>query len=149
MLAQKRPAALQYSKQSTYELGTLAYSIVTGSRVIAGEPLPDVPEHYPPTLVTLMPQLVAQDPSECSFVEDFVNLSACYSLKWHTMSCWLFTFSLLVMLCSAVKRADLGCAIKALGSLLVSGRQVSGFNSVHVRKQVRCGGFWLLLNVCR
>ncbi len=59
---------LQYAKQSSYELGTLAYRIVTGESVIAGEPLPDVPAHYPLALRALMPQLVATDPSEWSHV---------------------------------------------------------------------------------
>jgi hypothetical protein len=60
--AQKRPATLCFAKQSSYELGTLAYRIITGSVVVQGTALPGIPDLYPHKLHTLLPQLVAKDP---------------------------------------------------------------------------------------
>ena len=61
--SQKRPARLCFSKQSVYELGTLAFRIVTGSAVsAAGADLPTIPDTYPPKLHTLLPRLVTIDP---------------------------------------------------------------------------------------
>ena len=61
--SQKRPARLCFSKQSVYELGTLAFRIVTGSAVsAAGAELPTIPDTYPPKLHALLPRLVAIDP---------------------------------------------------------------------------------------
>jgi hypothetical protein len=63
--SQKRPARLCFSKQSVYELGTLAYRIVTGSAVsAAGADLPTIPDPYPLKLHALLPRLVAIDPGE-------------------------------------------------------------------------------------
>jgi hypothetical protein len=61
--SQKRPARLCFSKQSVYELGTLAFRIVTGSAVsAAGADLTIIPDTYPLKLHALLPRLVAMDP---------------------------------------------------------------------------------------
>lgn len=59
---QRRPARLCLAKQSTYELGSLAYRIVTGLPVVADSPLPPIPDLYPKSLHDLLPRLVAPDP---------------------------------------------------------------------------------------
>ncbi len=69
---QKRPARLCFSKQSSFELGNLAYRIATGCGVVAGCDLPVIPDSYPRMLRILLPQLVASDPSKhlpaCQYV---------------------------------------------------------------------------------
>ncbi len=77
LCSQKRPATLCFAKQSTYELGTLAYRIITGSAVVQGAVLPGIPDLYPYKLHTLLPQLVAKDPGTftlCRHILHFVNL---------------------------------------------------------------------------
>ena len=59
---QKRPARLCFAKQSSYELGTLAYRIVTGAAVVRSTHLPAISDLYPQRLRAMFPQLVATDP---------------------------------------------------------------------------------------
>jgi len=59
---QKRAARLCFTQQSSYELGTLAYRIITGSAVVQGADLPSIPDLYPLKLHILLPRLVATDP---------------------------------------------------------------------------------------
>jgi hypothetical protein len=59
---QKRAARLCFAQQSSYELGTLAYRIITGSAVVQGAYLPSIPDLYPHKLHILLPRLVATDP---------------------------------------------------------------------------------------
>ncbi len=59
---QKRAARLCFAQQSSYELGTLAYRIITGSAVVQGADLPSIPGVYPYNLHILLPRLVMADP---------------------------------------------------------------------------------------
>lgn len=59
---QRRPARLCFAQQSSYELGTLAYRIITGGAVRQGADLPSIPDVYPHKLHKLLPRLVAADP---------------------------------------------------------------------------------------
>ncbi len=60
--SQKRPATLCFAKQSSYELGTLAYRIITGSSVVSGPDLACIPSVYPSKVHTLVADLVAAEP---------------------------------------------------------------------------------------
>ena len=76
---QKRAARLCFAQQSSYELGTLAYRIITGSAVVQGADLPSIPDLYPYKLHILLPRLVATDPGTagCEQFVLFVHLSSC------------------------------------------------------------------------
>ncbi len=69
---QKRAARLCFAQQSSYELGTLAYRIITGSAVAQGADLPSIPMIYPYGLHILLPRLVATDPGT-AVCEQFVS----------------------------------------------------------------------------
>jgi hypothetical protein len=61
-VSQKRPASLCFAKQSSYELGTLAYRIITGSSVVSGPDFSCIPSVYPSKVHTLVANLVAAEP---------------------------------------------------------------------------------------
>jgi hypothetical protein len=58
---QYKPAALDVSKQSVFELGALAYRMVTG-RAVTCPTAPTLPEEYPDSMQELLPRLVHADP---------------------------------------------------------------------------------------
>ncbi len=59
LVTQKRPAKVCFAKQPSYELGSLAYRVITGSTASVGA---DIPASYPQLLHTLLPRLVVSDP---------------------------------------------------------------------------------------
>ena len=60
---QRRNARLCFAKQSSYELGSLAFHMISSSPVEAGKPPPPIPDMYPLTMHRLLLGLVASDPS--------------------------------------------------------------------------------------
>lgn len=119
---QKRPARLCFAKQSSYELGALAYRVFTGSPVVPGQEPPTIPAVYPRQVHALLPRLVAADPGERALRAEgliIVAASRCYSLLLPRVSFAAATCGRRVCVVSGVRAhgGEQECAV----SLLLSG----------------------------